>query len=58
MRFHKASAREIRETALKGGDYVSMADSGIEKVFEGFTSLAEIRRVVDLTSYIRKAMGA
>ena len=55
---NKATAREIRETALKGGDYVSMADSGIEKVFEGLTSLTEVRRVVDLTDYVRKAMGA
>jgi type II secretory ATPase GspE/PulE/Tfp pilus assembly ATPase PilB-like protein len=45
---HRASAREIRETAIAKG-FRPLAMDGIRRILEGTTSLAEISRVVDLT---------
>jgi len=45
---HRASAREIRDTALAKG-FRPLAMDGIRRILEGTTSLAEISRVVDLT---------
>ncbi len=53
---NKASSKEIRIIAEKTGDYVSMAQSAIEKVFEGLTTLDEAKRVVDMTTLIRQTM--
>jgi type II secretory ATPase GspE/PulE/Tfp pilus assembly ATPase PilB-like protein len=45
---HRASARQIREAALAKG-FRPLAMDGIRRILEGVTSLAEVRRVVDLT---------
>jgi len=45
---HRASAREIRETALSKG-FRPLAMDGIRRILQGITSLAEVSRVVDLT---------
>jgi len=45
---HRASAREIRETALSKG-FRPLATDGIRRILQGTTSLAEVSRVVDLT---------
>jgi type II secretory ATPase GspE/PulE/Tfp pilus assembly ATPase PilB-like protein len=45
---HRASARQIRETALAKG-FRPLAMDGIRRILQGMTSLAEVRRVVDLT---------
>lgn len=43
---------ELRAAAIRKG-YVSLADDGIRLVCDGLTSLAEVKRVVDLSSCIR-----
>jgi type II secretory ATPase GspE/PulE/Tfp pilus assembly ATPase PilB-like protein len=45
---HRASARQIRETALSKG-FRPLAMDGIRRILQGTTSLAEVSRVVDLT---------
>jgi type II secretory ATPase GspE/PulE/Tfp pilus assembly ATPase PilB-like protein len=45
---HRASARQIRETALNKG-FRPLAMDGIRRILQGTTSLAEVSRVVDLT---------
>jgi type II secretory ATPase GspE/PulE/Tfp pilus assembly ATPase PilB-like protein len=45
---HRASARQIRETALSKG-FRPLAMDGIRRIMQGITSLAEVSRVVDLT---------
>lgn len=53
---NKASAKEMRQIAIKTNDYFSMVSGAIEKIFEGLTTLEEARRVVDLTEIIRKTL--
>lgn len=43
---------EIRAVALEKG-FVTLADDGVRRILEGYTSLAEVTRVIDLTSSIR-----
>jgi type II secretory ATPase GspE/PulE/Tfp pilus assembly ATPase PilB-like protein len=43
---------EIRTMALEKG-FVTLADDGIRRILEGYTSLAEVTRVIDLTSSVR-----
>jgi len=43
---------EIRKMALDKG-FVTLADDGVRRILEGYTSLAEVMRVIDLTSRIR-----
>jgi type II secretory ATPase GspE/PulE/Tfp pilus assembly ATPase PilB-like protein len=45
---HRASTREIRETALAKG-FRPLAIDGIRRILQGVTSLAEVSRVVDLS---------
>jgi type II secretory ATPase GspE/PulE/Tfp pilus assembly ATPase PilB-like protein len=45
---HRASARQIREAALAKG-FRPLAMDGIRRILQGVTSLAEVKRVVDLT---------
>jgi type II secretory ATPase GspE/PulE/Tfp pilus assembly ATPase PilB-like protein len=45
---HRASTREIREAAL-GKGFRPLAADGIRRILQGTTSLAEVRRVVDLS---------
>ncbi len=45
---HRASARQIREMALSKG-FRPLAMDGIRRILQGVTSLAEVKRVVDLT---------
>ena len=49
---NRASAKEMRKVAQSTGVYVSMAEEGMQKVFQGISTLSEVRRIVDLTSYI------
>jgi type II secretory ATPase GspE/PulE/Tfp pilus assembly ATPase PilB-like protein len=44
-----ATARELRDAAT-GKGFQTLADAGIRRVLDGDTSLAEVSRVVDLTS--------
>jgi type II secretory ATPase GspE/PulE/Tfp pilus assembly ATPase PilB-like protein len=46
----RATQRDILNAALERG-YRSLADDGIARVLEGYTSLAEVARVVDLTQH-------
>lgn len=43
---------EIRKIALEKG-FVTLADDGVRRILEGYTSLAEVTRVIDLTSTVR-----
>jgi general secretion pathway protein E/type IV pilus assembly protein PilB len=43
---------EMRVVALEKG-FVTLAQDGIRRILEGYTSLAEVGRVIDLTSRIR-----
>mgnify|MGYP001450523583 CR=1 FL=1 len=45
---HRASARQIREAAVAKG-FRPLATDGIRRILQGVTSLAEVKRVVDLT---------
>lgn len=49
---NRATAREVRATAFRNGCYYSMAESGLEKVVMGMTTIEEVGRVVDLTPYM------
>ena len=49
---NRSTSREVRETAVRNGCYYSMAESGLEKVAAGMTTIEEIGRVVDLTPYM------
>ena len=42
---------EMRAMALEKG-FVMLADDGARRILEGYTSLAEVTRVIDLTSRI------
>jgi type II secretory ATPase GspE/PulE/Tfp pilus assembly ATPase PilB-like protein len=44
----RASQHELRRHAMHSG-FITLADDGLRRVFEGATSLDELRRVVDLT---------
>ena len=48
----RATLRELRNAALEKG-FHTLADDGIRHVLEGSTSLAEVSRVVDLTTRLR-----
>ena len=43
---------EVRNLALEKG-FVTLADDGIRRILEGYTSLSEVMRVIDLTSKIK-----
>ncbi|HZV62067.1 MAG TPA: ATPase, T2SS/T4P/T4SS family [Methylophilaceae bacterium] len=47
----KAHLDEIRKLALDKG-FITLADDGIRRIQEGYTSLAEVMRVIDLTNRI------
>ena len=44
----RATAKELRAAALTKG-FRSLADEGLQRVFDGTTSLAEVSRAIDLT---------
>ncbi|CAG0987655.1 Type II secretion system protein E [Methylophilaceae bacterium] len=44
---------EIRAQALEKG-FVTLAEDGARRILEGYTSIAEVTRVIDLTSLIRQ----
>lgn len=44
---------ELREMALNKG-FITLAADGVRRILEGYTSLAEVMRVIDLTSRLRK----
>jgi type II secretory ATPase GspE/PulE/Tfp pilus assembly ATPase PilB-like protein len=43
---------EIRAVAMAKG-FVTLAEDGVRRILEGYTSFAEVTRVIDLTSVIR-----
>jgi general secretion pathway protein E/type IV pilus assembly protein PilB len=43
---------ELRNIAREKG-FVTLADDGVRRILEGVTSLAEVMRVIDLTSRIK-----
>jgi general secretion pathway protein E/type IV pilus assembly protein PilB len=45
----RAHLDELQKMALDKG-FVTLADDGVRRVLEGYTSLAEVMRVIDLTS--------
>lgn len=54
----RESAKEIRKIAVETKAYTSMAEEGIEKVFQGLTTTEEVQRVVDMTGILHEiAMG-
>jgi len=48
----RAPMDELRNLAMEKG-FVTLADDGARRILEGYTSLAEVMRVIDLTSRIR-----
>jgi type IV pilus assembly protein PilB len=48
----RAHMDELRAMAHEKG-FVTLADDGVRRILEGYTSLAEVMRVIDLTSRIR-----
>ncbi|HSH73648.1 MAG TPA: GspE/PulE family protein [Methylophilaceae bacterium] len=48
----RAHMDELRKMAHEKG-FVTLADDGARRIIEGYTSLAEVMRVIDLTSRIR-----
>jgi type II secretory ATPase GspE/PulE/Tfp pilus assembly ATPase PilB-like protein len=50
----RKTAKEIKEVAIETKAFVSMAESGVGKIFEGLTTLEEIGRVIDLTSFFAR----
>jgi len=48
----RAHMDELRKMAHEKG-FVTLADDGVRRIMEGYTSLAEVMRVIDLTSRIR-----
>ena len=47
----RAHLDELRKMALDKG-FITLAEDGLRRVLEGYTSLAEVMRVIDLTSRI------
>jgi general secretion pathway protein E/type IV pilus assembly protein PilB len=45
---------ELRAMAFEKG-FVTLADDGVRRILEGYTSLAEVKRVIDLTSRINQS---
>ncbi|MDP3819261.1 MAG: secretion system protein E, partial [Methylotenera sp.] len=45
----KAHLDELQKLALDKG-FVTLAEDGVRRILEGYTSLAEVMRVIDLTS--------
>jgi len=48
----RAPMDELRNLAMEKG-FVTLADDGARRILEGYTSLAEVMRVIDLTNRIR-----
>ena len=49
----RAHLDELKTVAVKKG-FITLAEDGIRRVLEGYTSLEEVMRVIDLTSRINK----
>ena len=48
----RAHQDELRKVALEKG-FITLADDGVRRILEGYTSIQEVMRVIDLTSRIR-----
>ncbi len=48
----RAHLDELQKMALEKG-FVTLAEDGVRRILEGYTSLAEVMRVIDLTSRLR-----
>ena len=47
----RAHLDELRKLALEKG-FVTLADDGARRILEGYTSIEEVMRVIDLTARI------
>jgi type II secretory ATPase GspE/PulE/Tfp pilus assembly ATPase PilB-like protein len=48
----RAHLDELRKLAIQKG-FVTLADDGVRRILEGYTSLEEVMRVIDLTSRVK-----
>ena len=48
----RAHLDELQKMALEKG-FITLAEDGVRRILEGYTSVAEVMRVIDLTSRIR-----
>jgi len=48
----RAHLDELQKTAIDKG-FVTLAEDGVRRILEGYTSVSEVMRVIDLTSRIR-----
>jgi general secretion pathway protein E/type IV pilus assembly protein PilB len=48
----RAHLDELRKLALQKG-FVTLADDGVRRILEGYTSIEEVMRVIDLTSRVK-----
>lgn len=49
----KSHLDELRDLALKKG-FVTLADDGVRRILDGYTSIEEVTRVIDLTARLSK----
>ena len=52
------TVNHIKEIAENSGTFITMLESGLDRIFAGETTLDEIGRVVDLTPYLQNKMAA
>jgi general secretion pathway protein E/type IV pilus assembly protein PilB len=52
----RAHLDELQALAVDKG-FVSLAEDGIRRILEGYTSLKEVMRVIDLTSRMNELVG-
>lgn len=49
----RGTAKKIKEVAESGNVFVTMVESGVDKIINGVTTLEEIGRVTDLTPFLQ-----
>jgi general secretion pathway protein E/type IV pilus assembly protein PilB len=52
----RAHLDELQALAVNKG-FISLAEDGIRRILEGYTSLKEVMRVIDLTSRMNELIG-
>lgn len=55
---HRGTAKQVREVAEKTGVFVSMAENGVDKIVGGETTLDELARVTDITTFLAAPLAA
>ena len=53
---NRGTAKQVKDTALKTGVFVSMAENGVDKIINGETTLEELARVTDITIFYADAI--